>query len=53
MKDHRCNDLNCPDCYPEYWQPEDDEYQAPALPYAVALLALLVALGFVVVSGAP
>lgn len=52
MSRHRCEDLNCPDCHPEYWQPEDNDHHASAWPYA-ALMALLVAAAFVIVSGAP
>ena len=48
-----CTNRDCPDCYPEHWQPEDDSHHAWAWPYAVALLALLMALALVYVHGAP
>jgi len=50
---HRCNDLNCPDCHPEYWQPADDSHQALAWPYAAALALLLIAFAFLYVSSGP
>ena len=52
-KNHRCNDHNCPDCYPEYWQPEDDSHQALAWPYAAGLMVLLLVLALVYIGGAP
>lgn len=51
MEHHRCHDLNCPDCYPEYWQPQDNDHHALAWPYAAALLGLLAFLAFLYVSG--
>ncbi len=53
MNRHRCQDRNCPDCYPEYWQPEDDGHHALAWPYAAALIVLLIVFAFVMLAGAP
>ncbi len=53
MTRHRCDDLNCPDCHPEHWQPEDDSHHALAWPYAAAGMVLLIALAFVMLAGAP
>ena len=45
----KCRNRDCPDCYPEHWQPEDDSYHAWPWPYAVVLLGLLLALALVCV----
>lgn len=52
-KNHRCHDLNCPDCYPEHWQPENNDHHALAWPYAAALMGLMVLLAFLYVSSGP
>ena len=51
MTHRRCDDRNCPDCYPERWEHEDDEPQGLPWQAAYALLALMVALAVLYVSG--
>lgn len=53
MRRHRCTDLNCPDCHPEHWQPEDDSHHALAWPYVAGLLLLLLLLALVYVHAGP
>ena len=53
MRHRRCGDRNCPDCYPERWQQEDDEPYALPWQANAALLGVLVILALVYVSGHP
>ena len=48
-----CDNLDCVDCHPETW---DDDYPAEPpwwWPWSLALLAAIIAVAFVVASGAP
>lgn len=50
MTRHKCNDLNCPDCHPEHWQPDNHDYDAYKGPgWTWLLLPLLLALALVYV----